>query len=65
MKSSITNSTSIKSSHKTTKINLITKYFLTNKPTSTQHCSKTTKFIKKIKNATKNTIRKLKSVSQT
>ena len=53
MKPSITNSTSIKSSHKTTKINLITKYFLTNKPTSIQHSSKTTTLINKIKNATK------------
>ena len=52
MKPSITNSISIKSPNKTTKINPITKYFLINKPTSIQQYSKTINFINKIKNTT-------------
>ena len=51
----VNNSISLKSPNKKATINPITKYFLINKPTSTPQCSKTTKFINKIKNATKKT----------
>ena len=46
-------STHITSTTKKATINSITKYFLITKPTSTQHYSKTTKLIKKIKISTK------------
>ena len=49
----INNSTSIKSQNKKATTSPLTKYFLINKPTSTPQCSKTTKLLNKIKNATK------------
>ena len=55
----------IKSPNKKATINPITKYFLTNKPTSTQHCSKTTNSLKKLKTLQKIPYANLKSVSQT
>ena len=60
MKPPIHSLTPIKSTTKKATINPITKYFLITKPTSTQHYSKTRKLINEIKNATNNTIRKLR-----